>query len=99
MKSASKKAVTAFRKRARQAGLARYEIMCRKDDRPLLQAVARKLSAGGSEEKALRGQLAEILPIEAETRGRIYEALRASPLAGSGISLVRERSAGRKVRL
>jgi len=99
MKSARKKAVTEFRKRARAAGLARCEILCRKDDRPLLQAVARKLSAGGSAEEALRDQLADILPAKPETRGRIYAALRASPLAGSGISIVRERNAGRKVSL
>ncbi len=99
VKTARKKAVSEFRKRARAAGLARYEILCRKTDRPLLQAVARKLSAGGSEEKALRGHLAEILPERPGTKGRIFEALRESPLAGAGISFVRDRNAGRKISL
>lgn len=99
MKSARKKAVSEFRKRTRAAGLARYEVLCRKSDRPLLQAVARKLSAGGSEEATLRGHLAEIIPGKPGTKGRIFAALRASPLADAGITFARDRNAGRKVTL
>ena len=51
------------------------------------------------QEKALRGHLAEILPERPGTKGRIFEALRESPLAGAGISFVRDRNAGRKISL
>ena len=88
------KAVSRFRKRLKQQGMARLELRVRKDDATLVRNLVRALSSP-DQEQAARALLREHF---GSTPAQGLKALLAvAPL--DGIDLVRERDLGRRVDL
>jgi hypothetical protein len=95
--SSQRNAVLAYRRRLRVQGVARFEVMALDEDRELIRSTARCLAERGKEGVKLREAILENLPKGEEAPGRIWEALRRSPLVGENLNLRRSRGRGRKV--
>ncbi|WP_075215412.1 hypothetical protein [Mongoliimonas terrestris] len=79
-------------------GLVRFEVFARPEDRDLLRRLAERLATPGADDlrSAITRQVADQAPDEQPfERGGIVRAMRASPLVGSGLDLVRDRHPGR----
>jgi hypothetical protein len=94
--NAQRKAVKEHRRRRSAAGVARFEVSAPAQDKELVRALARRLTAPDAER--VRAELQK-LAAEAEPRtyGAIWRALRASPLVGAGLEFPRAKEFGRKV--
>jgi len=99
MSLSQRNATQNYRSRLGERGLARFEVLGRADDRPLIRALARRLAEGGPEAARLRVEVGRELGGEPPTTGGILAALRRSPLVGADIDVTRERTAGRLVDL
>lgn len=96
-KTSQQRAIDAYRRRLREQGVGRFEVMGRDQDRELIRSVARKLAEGGQQAERLREAVGHALGGAPARKGGIVRALLASPLSGSGLKLSRPREAGRKV--
>jgi hypothetical protein len=81
MTSAQRRASRAYRDRLAEAGLARFEILARAEDKVLLRALARRLAEAGDE----AGRLRALLDEGGAARGGVLRALRRSPAVGAGL--------------
>ena len=99
MNPAQKRAVTNYRSRLSERGLARYEVLGRDSDRDLIRAIARRLAGNGEDAARLRSIVSQALAGGGQGKGGILAALRSSPLVGSDIDLSRADTEGRKVDL
>ena len=97
--AAQKRAILNHRKRLRGRGLSRFEVQGRTSDKKLLRDLARKLAEDSSEAANVRKSLESAVTKSEENKGGIWEALRRSPLAGSGIEFERLRAEPRKLDL
>jgi hypothetical protein len=93
------RAVTTYRRRLAQRGLARFEVLGRPADRELLRALARRLAATGPEAARLRTTVRQALSGDRAATGGILAALRRSPLVGAELDLRRPHTPGRPVDL
>ena len=94
-----KRAVTRYRKRLSQRGMARYEVLGRNSDRDLIRTLARKLASDAPDAPGIRAAIRQAISAEPQKKGGILQALRQSPLVGAELDLSRPASAGRKVEL
>jgi hypothetical protein len=96
--SAQTRAVKNYRAGLARRGLARFEVVARTVDRELIRMLARQLAEDGPDAARIReaagSQEAGYVP----KRGGIIEALRRSPLVGSGVKFERSKDAPRRVR-
>lgn len=99
--TAQRNASAAHRRRLAGRGLRRLELRAPEADVPLLRDLARRLAEGGDAAAALRSGVARALDSRSEgaprsTKGRIFAALRRSPLVGLDLRLAeREETSGR----
>ena len=93
------RAVTNYRQRLAQRGLARFEVLGRQADRELIRALARRLAASSPEAARLRATVRQALTGDRASKGGILAALRRSPLVGAELDLRRPRTPGRGVDL
>ncbi len=98
-KSSQRDAVLAYRQRMRVKGVGRFEVMALDEDRDLIRNAARCLAERGQNSERLREAMLENLPAAEEEPGRIWRALRRSPLVGERLNVRRSREQGRKVDL
>jgi hypothetical protein len=96
---AQKRAVAAYRRRLKQDGFARFEVIAQERDKLLLRALARRLAQGDAEAERLRASLSEGVAPESTTTGGVLAWLRRSPLVGAGLDLSRPVVAERKIDL
>jgi hypothetical protein len=98
---AQKRAVQNYRASLAERGLTRFEVVARETDRDLIKALAKRLVENGPEAESIRKAAGEARPenIYTPKRGGILEALRNSPLVGSGVKLTRSRKPWRTVEL
>jgi hypothetical protein len=88
-----------YRARLAERGLSRFEIVARDEDRDLIRALAKQLAEGGPAAARIREAIGQPSEGYAPKTGGIFEALRRSPLVGSGVKFKRYRGAWRKVDL
>jgi len=83
------KAVKNHRKRLKGRGIHRFEVQGRASDKELLRALAKRLADGGAEASRIRQALVGAVANGNETKGRVWEALRRSPLVGANLAFER----------
>lgn len=87
-----------YRARLQQKGMARFEVLALDTDRDLIRSLAKRLASNDAESARIRASVEENVSGE-PTRGRIYAALRRSPLVGADIDFSRPDVPGRPVDL
>lgn len=97
--TSQERALKNHRKRLRERGLARFEVLGRDADRKLIRSLAKRLAEGGPAAKRLRATVNQSLSGESPTKGGILTALRGSPLVGAELDLTRVVTRGRKIDL
>jgi hypothetical protein len=96
---AQKRAVKNYRAGLAERGLARFEVVARDEDRELIRKLAKQLAENGPEAERIRRAVSEPAEKYVPKKGGIIEALRRSPLVGSGVKFERYRGPWRKVDL
>src|SRR5258707_1074645 len=99
MNASQKRAIASHRRRLNERGLARYEVRGLEQDKELVRKFAKRLTAQDAEAVRLRKEVAQQVFNRSLSGKEIWEALRRSPLVGSGINLEREVTLGRDVDL
>ena len=97
--SAQVRAIQNYRKRLRQSGVARFEVLGLDSDKELIRAIARKLVESNAETNKIRTSLQKKVFAPAKTKGGILAALRRSPMVGADLNLKRQKATARKVDL
>jgi hypothetical protein len=93
-----KRALKKYRRRLKQRGLGRFEILGLDADRELIRSLAKRLSEDDSDAKRIRATLKRFVASE-QPKGGILAALRRSPLVGAELALLRTTTHGRAVDL
>ncbi|WP_299440679.1 hypothetical protein [uncultured Rhodospira sp.] len=70
--------------------LARVQVRAPEADRPLVRALARRLSEGGPDAERLRALVRDALGTEGAETGGVLASLRRSPMAGADLDLSRD---------
>lgn len=95
--TAQERALRNHRKRLRERGMARFDVLGLDVDRKLIRSLARRLAADDPAAGSIRATLSRALAPEESARGGILAGLRRSPLVGVDLDVTRERTRGRKV--
>jgi hypothetical protein len=88
--ASQKRAVTNYRRRLAERGLARYEVHGLEQDKELIRKLASRLARSDAEVAQLREEMAKAVAERPLSGRQIWEALRRSPLAGADLNLERE---------
>lgn len=88
------RAVNNYRKRLKDRGMARFEVLAPSADRELIRALAQRLAKNGEDAGRLHLSLRQAVSDEAATKGGILRALRRSPLVGADIDMSRTHWSG-----
>jgi hypothetical protein len=97
--TSQRRAIDNYRKRLKQRGIARFEVLGLDTDRELIRSLARRLADNGPESVRIRATVRRAVSGEPPNKGGILNALRRSPLVGADLNLKRPVVAGRKVDL
>ena len=97
--TAQKRALKNYRKRLRERGVARFEVLGLNTDRALIRSLARRLADKGPEATRIRATLRRTVSDEPPKKGGILRALRRSPLVGIDLNVARSVADDRKVDL
>ncbi len=93
--TSQRRALNNYRKRIRQRGLARFEVLGRNADRDLIRSLARRLADDTPAAAHIRDMVRGAVLNQSAEKGGILAALRRSPLVGADLDLrrpaVRER--------
>ena len=98
-RSSQQRATRSYRQRLARRGLRRFEVLGLESDRELIRSLARRLAENDPEAMRLRAEVNRKMTAEEPRRGRIWAALRRSPLVAAELDLVREVTEGRDVEL
>jgi hypothetical protein len=94
-----KRAVHNYRKRLKQRGMVRFEVVGLDADRELIRSLAKRLADDSPDSARIRAAVGRSVSGEPPKRGGILNALRRSPLVGAELNLARPATADRKVDL
>jgi hypothetical protein len=94
---AQKRAVQNYRASLAKRGLGRFEVVAREADRELIRILAKRLAEEGPEAAKIRATIAPLEEKYLPKKGGIVEALRRSPLVGSGVEFKRSNDPARRV--
>jgi hypothetical protein len=94
-----KRALKRYRKRLRQRGMVRFEVLGREADREWIRSLARTLAGDGPDAARMRAAVRLGISGEQPKKGSILEALRRSPMVGAGLDLRRPPAPSRRVDL
>ena len=94
-----KRALSEYRKRLAQRGMARFEVLGLDADRELIRSLARRLAGNDPDSARIRATVRLTISGEQPQKGGILNALRRSPLVGADLDLTRFPTSGRKVEL
>ena len=97
--TSQKRVIDNYRKRLKQRGMARFEVLGLDADRKLIRSVARRLADNGPDSARIRATARRTVSGEPRNKGGILNALRRSPLVGADLNLKRPVMAGRKAHL
>jgi hypothetical protein len=93
------RALKNYRKRLKQQGMARFEVLGLDADRELIRSLARRLAGNGPGSAQIRATVRHIVAGEQPKKGGILQALRRSPLVGADLNLDRPVTPDRRVDL
>ena len=91
------RAVKNYRKRLRQRGMARFEVLGLKKDRELVRAIARRLAGNTPDTEEMRAAMRRGVSEKTRKKGGVLAALRQWPIAD--LDLTRPFEEGRKIDL
>ena len=94
-----KRALNNYRKRLKQQGMARFEVLGLDGDRDLIRSLATRLAGNGPEPAQIRATIRRTIAGEPPKKGGILDALRRSPLVGADLDVRRPTDAARRVDL
>lgn len=94
-----KRALNNYRKRLKQQGMARFEVLGLDCNRDLIRLLATRLAADGPESAQIRATIRRAIAGEPPRERGILDALRRSPLVGADVDLKRPVTVARKVDL
>ena len=94
-----KRALKHYRKRLKQRGMARFEVLGLEADRELIRSIARRLAGDAPDSARIRATIRLTVAGEPAKKGGILNALRRSPLVGADLDLKRPMTPGRRVDL
>lgn len=94
-----KRALTRYRKRLSQRGMARFEVLGLDAGRELIRSLAKRLACDDPDSVRIRAIVRSALSEEQSRTGGILDALRRSPLVGADVDLSRPCTPGRRVDL
>jgi outer membrane protein TolC len=94
-----KRALSNYRKRLSQRGMARFEVLGLDADRELIRSLAKRLADNSADALQIRATIRHTISGEPPQKGGILSALRRSPLVGADLDLRRKVVPGRKVDL
>jgi hypothetical protein len=94
-----KRALSRYRERLSQRGMARFEVLGLGADRELIRSLAKRLAGSDPGSAHIRATVRMTLSGEESKKGGILQALRRSPLVGADLDLKRPLTSGRKVDL
>lgn len=97
--SSQKRALSNYRRRLGERGMARFEVLGLDVDRELIRSLARRLAENDAEANRMRREFSRSVVGEPPRRGGILAALRRSPLVGADLDFTREATTGRAVDL
>jgi hypothetical protein len=97
--SSQKRALSNYRNRLKQRGMARFEVLGLDADRELMRSLAKSLAEGGPDASRIRATVRQTIAGEPAKKGGILAALRRSPLVGANLKFSRPHIRGRKVEL
>ena len=97
--TAQKRALNRYRKRLKQRGMARFEVLGLNADRELIRSLARRLADSSPDSVRIRAMVRATISGERSKKGGILNALRRSPLVGAELDLNRTITTGRRVDL
>ena len=97
--TSQRRAIDNYRKRLKQRGMARFEVLGLDADRELIRSLARRLADNGPDSARIRATVRRTVAGEPPKKGGILDALRRSPLVGADLNLKRPVVTGRKVDL
>ena len=92
-----KRALTNYRKRLNQRGMARFEVLGRDTDCELIRSLARRLAGDDPDSARIRATVRGAIAEEGPKKGGILNALRRSPLVGVDLDFKRPMTPGRRV--
>ncbi len=95
--TAQTRALKSHRKRMRERGMARFDVLGLDVDRKLIRSLAKRLAADDPGAKSMRATLSRALAPERPNKGGVLAALRRSPLVGADLDVGREPTRGRKI--
>ena len=93
------RALSNYRKRLTQRGMARFEVLGLDTDRELIRSLARRLADNSPDSGRIRDAVRGTIAGEPSKKGGILNALRRSPLVGAELDLKRPVTTGRRVEL
>ena len=97
--TAQKRALKFYRKRLAERGMGRFEVLGLNADRELIRSLARRLAEKGPEAPRIRSTVRSAISDAPQSKGRILNALRRSPLVGADLDVARSTTDDRKVEL
>ena len=97
--TSQKRALRNYRRRLRQRGMARFEVLGLETDRHLIRSLAKRLAASGPDALRIRDAVRHTITDEKRKKGGILMALRRSPLVGADLALDRPVISGRRIDL
>jgi len=97
--TSQKRALKSYRRRLRQRGMARFEVLGLDADRELIRSLARRLAENDPDARRIRATVSRTIAGEPPRKGGILAALCRSPLVGADLDIARPVTQGRKVAL
>jgi hypothetical protein len=97
--TSQRRALDNYRKRLKQRGMARFEVLGLAADRDLIRSLARRLAGDDADSVRIRATVRRTIAGAPSRKGGILNALRRSPLVGTDLNLKRPTIAARKVKL
>ena len=97
--TSQKRALATYRRRLRERGMARFELLAAEGDRALIRSLARRLAEDTPDASRVRELVSETLSGPASPKGGILAALRRSPMVGADLDLDRPYEPGREIDL
>ena len=97
--TSQRRALANYRKRLKQNGLARFEVLGLDADRDLIRTLARRLADNGPDSSRIRAAVRCTMAGEVPIQGGILSALRRSPMVGADLDIRRTSGADRRIDL
>lgn len=97
--TSQKRAIENYRKRLRQRGITRFEVLGLNTDRGLIRCLAKRLTENGPDARRIRPQVSQTIAGSSRKKGGLLAVLRLPRMAGLELEIERPFETGRKIDL